>query len=240
MSNINIIKNKNFSFIQLFIFLIQIYKIININCPKESPISLSNGECVLKYCNKEQFKNGTCTLSNNVIKTQWLTNIIWIGKETYRYVNMANYSNGDFVILTTAYEGDSERMFYGLKKNGEYLFEDNGQLTPHKIMNARPQPKNDNAVKYESQTFIVNIENKEYLVSISMWYQYCELYDFDNNFIYQTKSSDVLGYSMTSSRGAPFNLKIGTENFIIFNYWGTDGYRNYFRIRRLQFLCVDI
>ena len=161
-TSIIIIINKNFSFVQLFIFLLQIYKIINTECPKETPISLSNGLCVLKYCTKEEFKNGTCTISNDTIKTQWLTNIIWIGKETYRYVNMANYSNGDFIIATTAYEGDSERMFYGLKKNGEYLFEEDGKLTPHKIMKVNPQSGNENDVKYESQTFIVNIENKEY------------------------------------------------------------------------------
>ena len=240
MNKFNLIFYINFSFFQYIIFIMHIYIIINTECIKEYPISLPDGSCALTYCTNEQFISGECTISNNEIKTQWITNIIWIGRETYRYVNIANYSNGDLIISTTAFPGDSERMFYGLKNNGEYLFENNGKLTPQKIMNVNPQSGNENNVKHESQTFIVNIENKEYLISISNLYQFCELYDFDNDNIYQIAASSVLGYSMTSSRSSSFNLQIGTENFTFFNYWGTDGTNYYFRIRRLKFETKDI
>ena len=53
-----------------------------------------------------------------IIKTQWFNNIIRIGDKDFRYVNFANYSNGDIIVETTSCPGNSKRMLYGIKSNG--------------------------------------------------------------------------------------------------------------------------
>ena len=57
-----------------------------------------------------------------LVKPQEITSVVWIGDKDFRYVNFANYSNGDMVVETTAKPASSNRMFYGLKQNGDYFF----------------------------------------------------------------------------------------------------------------------
>ena len=76
----------------------------------------------IKILYRREYKNQNFSVANETIKTQLITNIIWIGDKGFRYINFANYSNGDMIIETTSNPGNSKRMFYGLKNNGEYLF----------------------------------------------------------------------------------------------------------------------
>ena len=123
------------SFLKIIIFSFIINQTFSDQCPVDKPILLSNGTCVLKYCKEEEYKNQNCSVANEIIKTQLITNIIWIGDKDFRYINFANYSNGDMIIETTSYPGNSKRMFYGLKNNGEYLFQKEGKLTLYYSMN---------------------------------------------------------------------------------------------------------
>ena len=128
------------------------------------------------------------------------TNIIYIGDKNFRYINFADYSNGDMIIETTSFPESTKRLFYGLKQNGEYLFIKDGKSTPYYSMEGRKK-------KYESEIFIIKInkeeeeqeqENniyynyKEYLISISFKEQDTELYDFENNKTIIIKTSDLL------------------------------------------------
>ena len=98
-------------FISLY-FLLLINPIKN-ECDKTAPI-LKDGSCSLEYCTEEEYKNKSCKIYNEIIKTQWLNNIIRIGDKNFRYVNFANYSNGDLIVETTSCPGSSKRMFYGI------------------------------------------------------------------------------------------------------------------------------
>ena len=229
-------KNKTY---KIFFILIIVNTIINEECDRTTPILLKNGSCVLQYCTKEQYENEECIKNNQIIKTQWISNIIWIGEDDFRYINFANYSNGDMIIETSSCPGNSKRIFYGLKQNGEYFFEKDGQITPFYSINVKEQLDNTNNSRYESENFIIKLKvegiQKEYLVSMGKSSQYCELYDFDLNDIYQKKSSEILGNQMISSREVANNLLIDNDNYIIFCSLLTSSDKYIFNVKKLKF-----
>ena len=226
-------------FYKIFIFLIIVNTIINEECDRTKPILLKNGSCVLKYCTEVEFEKEDCIINNQIIKTQWITNIIWVGEDDFRYINFANYSNGDMILETSSCPGNSKRIFYGLKKNGEYFFEKDGEKTPFFSINAKDQVDNTNNARYESETFIIKFKEegvlKEYLVSMAKSAQYCELYDFDLNNINQKKSSEILGNQMYSSREVANNLLIDNENYIIFCSLLFTSTKYFFNVKKLKF-----
>ena len=57
-----------------------------------------------------------------IIRTQELTSIITISDKDFKYINFANYSNGDMIIEITSNPGSPKRMFYGLKKKRRIFF----------------------------------------------------------------------------------------------------------------------
>ena len=127
-------------FIAFYITFIIVKFIFGNYCPKETPI-YKNGQCKLTYCTKQQFQNGDCIIKNDIIKTQWLTNIIDIGTENSKFINFANYSNGTMILEASNNPGSSDRFFFGLNSDGSYLFEENGS---HQIiLTAQYQTGND-------------------------------------------------------------------------------------------------
>ena len=90
------ITNKNKS-IKAIIFNFVIIKFIfcQLNeCERETPIKIGN-QCLSKNCTKYQFEIGECTISNSIIKTQWLNDIILVGEKDFRYINLMTSSKGD-------------------------------------------------------------------------------------------------------------------------------------------------
>ena len=77
MSRIKILSSITFNlFIQTFFIFIKIKSEIT-ECPRETPILISNN-CSMQYCNKSDFSTGKCIIKNEIVKTQWLNNIIII------------------------------------------------------------------------------------------------------------------------------------------------------------------
>ena len=135
------------------------------------------------------FKENTeyCKSEIDMNSTTILNNIINIGREKFRYVNFASYSNGDMVFLTTAYldvgniNPQKTRIFYGFKKNGRPLL--NGSYFYSFEMNVTNEIKEINEInetnktilyrnKYEGESLVIresrNItDKKEYLMSLS-------------------------------------------------------------------------
>ena len=148
---------------------------------------------------------------NKLFNSQEITSLIWIGGKNFRYVNFANYSNGDMIVETSSNLDSQKRMFYGLKTNGEYFFTKKRRSTPFYSLTL----DNANNFKFESINFIPKVQdtNKEYLMSISsMNEQYCELYDFEENKIISFANSE------TTIEGSAIAL-IENNNYIIFAYW---------------------
>ena len=74
---------------------------------------------IMIYISNFLFKE---SLSYCNINSTNLTNIINAGPEYFRYLNFANYSNGDMVFLTNSFKQNdiiqNTRIFYGLTKKG--------------------------------------------------------------------------------------------------------------------------
>ena len=132
-----IVNNKKYlTFINKLFFLFQLYKCIDINCNKSYPI-LKENKCVLTYCSEEQFNTSTCIINNQIIKTQWLTNIMKISDKNFRYVSPFLTENKDLIILTTSVSGTSERKYFGITNDGRYCFKNSeGEESPYFSINA--------------------------------------------------------------------------------------------------------
>ena len=65
----------------------------------------------------------------NIVISKLLNNIIELGREDFRYT-FSFKSNGDMIVDTHFLPISDERRFYGLTKNGKFIFKDtNNQLT---------------------------------------------------------------------------------------------------------------
>ena len=192
--------------INILVFLQLIVNIILDDCPRNNPILLKSGLCISLNCSEEEFETNYCKINNPIIKTQWLTSIIAFGDLDFRYINFITYSNGDLVVETTSYPGGPKRMFYGLKKNGRNLFKED---TPFYSITAQNQ--DNNGIKYESEIFIIKLnsgadKSKEYIVSMSKSESFAELYDFDNNKIYQRKLRNITWVTHENLRQASLTI----------------------------------
>ena len=132
---------------------------------------------------KEDFSSGKCIIKNDIIKTQWLNNIIVIGDYDFRYVTFASYPNEDMVIETTSYPPKNTRKFYGIKRNGRPLFVKNSTETPYYTADV-----GDKIGNFESTSIIVKTtDNKEFFLSISKLECAAEMFNFQTDKILRNK-----------------------------------------------------
>jgi hypothetical protein len=171
-------------FFQTIIISLINKKFIKCDCPKDSPIEIS-GECKLQFCSESEFKNGICSIENEIVKTQWLNNFIIFDEYRYRFSNMAITKEEDFILETSSEDLNGVRLFFGLKKNGRYYFKNrNNEEIPTKKTIVLDD-NNKGALRYESNIFFIKIKNgtfeedKEFLVSISLYHGFIELYDLE-------------------------------------------------------------
>ena len=248
MSNENNFKMEKkiiqYHFLYLFkflYFLLIIMQILSNPCERNFPI-FKEGYCMLEYCTNNEFKNQTCILANEIIKTQWLNNIIWIGNNDFKYVNLASNSNGDLIIETTSNPSSPERKFYGLKRDGQPYFKNNQYINSLIVSD---QEGIDNG-RFEGEIFFVIINeenggNKEYLVSVGFENQYIELYDFDNNNVScKVPSATFFGTTISGvgSTSISYKLNINSKiyHYIIFGFISG----SYFYLKKMNFSSIDI
>ena len=171
-------------FLLINIFFLKSF-ICHCECDIDTPIFIEN-ECKLQYCTKNQFDSGDCTIKNDTAKIQWLNNIILIDFYKLRFGNLAMNSNGDMIFECSDEEIKGKRVFYGLKKDGSFYFNDeNGNKVPTKIITVIDETQTEDIKKYppryESSITFISINNNEYLFSISLHTTMVEIYDLENN-----------------------------------------------------------
>ena len=209
--------------------LLIIYPLFNLcsNVCKDraNPILIySNNSCVLKYCEEIDFENNICKKDNDIIREQWLNNIITFGIKNCRYSKSSKYSNGGFIALTTKYSDSSySPYFYGLKNNGRPLFIRNNIEDPYLPLNDEIN-KETYTSKYYGEGEILIVKDKdngeEYLINVLFYRGEIELFDFqkDNQIYYKILDDKYKpGYN---SRGPLFKLKDSNNIFyggIIYN-----------------------
>ena len=157
----------------LFLKVIQ-YCLLN-QCNKDNPF-LFNGNCA-PSCKKEDLDSNVCILNNEIIKTQFLNNIIYIKHEDLTYNDIVISENNNLYYLMSTYPGTNVRLIYLLNNEGYGLIDRENPLYNTSINDPNTRGR------YESTTFLIklssNTDNKEYLLSISKGSQHMEIYDLE-------------------------------------------------------------
>ena len=231
---------KKFSFL-LLLFINLIHKFFSITCSDRNYPIHQSGNCISQICLNTDLKNGICEISNPIIKTQYLTNIIKVGEINNRYLSYAINENGDFIFETTVYPKNGIRTFFGLTKNGRFFFENENPFYSINITNKGESYQ----TKYESTSHFIKVSNnlneKEYFLSIANYEGNCEIYDFDNNNIYAITSNDFYANAISSNIGSIFKLKNDTsKNYYIMSMIVSYKYKDYFEIIKYYFNSIDI
>ena len=168
-------ENSNLFFnFKMFLYM-HLFRIIITFCNKSEPF-LKDGICY-SYCNNSNSSN-ECIPENQIIKEQFLNNIIHIGElNNFRYINFATNINGDMIVLTTAYPSPNNRSFFGIKKNGRYFFEN--ELSYF-------YSKDFSEIRCEGESLFIQISNanndnnkKEYFFTFGKS-NIAELYNFED------------------------------------------------------------
>ena len=203
--------NKNFLFlkkllllkirIMFLIFLLTIKYSFQIECEKSLPIKKTDNKCYLIYCTKEQFEEKECIISNSVIKTQWLTNIIDVGIKNFRFINFALTTKNDLFLQTTAYPSTQGNIFFGLKSNGRPYFLIDEEETSVIILTYLDSSY---FTRYNGELLNIIVEKrnkqKEYLLSIGKDENNFEIFDFKKALITVFPTKEMTEYLIRSKK----------------------------------------
>ena len=171
------------------VLILQILASFNMETCTNRDSPLLNGNNCLNTCSQSDIQSQVCKVDNEIIKTQWLNNIIYISPEDYRYINIALSESNSIYIIASSWHENNERYLFILDNEGYGFFEGvDGNKTPFKKIEI-----NDSSYKgrFESNAFTIKLysqtDEKEYLLSISKGAQYAELYDlYSNNFYFKS------------------------------------------------------
>ena len=159
------INRLNFSFLQILLFGLtfnHFFKLAKGECPRTHPIK-SNNSCTLKYCTEEEFANRSCFVDNEIVKTQYLNNKI-ILEESNKVIlfDIVKYSNGDIVIGLINDTIDENRKFFGLTKNGTYLYGNPNNMSDESFIFIESSNRNET---FDIDLFISKDKyNSDYLI----------------------------------------------------------------------------
>ena len=227
-----------------FLLLIIIFKNVLNDCERENPI-LKDDSCQLIYCDDSQYSKNICIKNNSIINTQWLTNIIKISNDNFRYIDITSNSKGDMFIETSPISDSSERIFYALKNNGRPYFvnSDDNEETPFFIMNEM----STDLQRHESNLINIvlnNDNNDEYLMSISAEGS-VEIYDFDKKERKYVSTSTFMGSTIKSLYNIPILIKSDNYYYILIpiccytnDYYYGDN--DYFYVKKFMFSSIEI
>ena len=149
-------------------FLIRISKCEDLTCNKTHPI-LKDKICDLIYCSDQEFNSSICKINNEIIKTQWLTNLIKINDLNRRYIHPFLTSNNDLIIQTSDVYGLGDRYYYGLTNEGRFFFT-NSEDEESPYFSIAVTNTSQDTFKYEGIATSIQIENDEnnYFLSIGI------------------------------------------------------------------------
>ena len=220
-------------FMFIYIFILKFIFLYS-ECEINTPILTQNG-CQLKYCSQESFNSGECTVNNPIIKTQWLNDIILFNFDILRYGNFAINSKGDMIFECLTEETNGIRLFYWLNNDGSFYFEnENGEKVPTKIFIVKD---GDQLLRgYETQSIFISLNNddKEYLLSISLYLGYVELYDLENNKVTFVSTINFTNYNIFSINSILLANNNGNSKEYLFTFIGQEKedqeYNNFYLI----------
>ena len=230
-------------YFSLFLFLLPKYK--GLTCNKTRPI-LKDNTCDSIYCTEEEFTSTTCIINNDIIKTQWLTNILEISNIYSRFIHPFLTSNNDLIIQTTSTIATGDRNYYGLTNEGRYFFTDeNGEETPYYSISVTNN--GEQIYKYEGAAAAIQIANDDnnYFLSIGNNNGYAEIIDYKNNNAYMKLSSKFYIVTIVSEVGSIFLMTkypsdSDQKKYYILSFITIMSSEYYFMVKIYYFTSPDI
>ena len=183
------------------------------NCSKRSPITMDGIRCGSGLCFKAQYEQGICIVANEIVKTQWITSVIYIAIP-HTYVFFQKKENGD-LFLETLTRSNYIRMLYELKQNEEALLVKNGEFIPCQTFNS------DYQSEVEGNLYSIKIGEDEYPVYFGLNNFGIELYDLKEQKIYNYKNLRFFDGVLMNIRGSNLfltNFTLNNENLYLFAY----------------------
>ena len=206
-------------------------------CSKDTPI-LKQNECILKYCTESEFINRNCIVNNNIIKTQWLNNIILIGDISYKYSYPYFDLDNNLIIATYPYDDNEEseiyrsRIFYGIQKNGRPLFyKKKTGFHSKKVYNLSYILPKKISEAISVKAFTIENENKyyNYTFLIGTSDEYTEMYKFDNTYFKRGGISSFFGEILSSKRFYIETSDYKNETLLAYIGYKSETYRLIFK-----------
>ena len=241
--------NKNFLYLEkcfiikmqiisYFFFLI-IKNSFQAECDKSTPIKKQDDECYLIYCTKEEFEQNQCIISNPIIKTQWLTNIIDAGDYYYRFISFTLTSKNELFLQTTAYPSTSNNYFFGIKSNGRPYF----TISDEEVFVISFSYENSSfRTRYNGEFISIIVEdkinNREYLMSVGKDDNNVEIFDFEKDKIFVYSTKEMTKYNIRSKKFVLFNfIDNNNKNSYIFGFIGKsiDDDKFYYVLQKYDF-----
>ena len=126
MSSIIQFKNKE-SMIKILlntiIFLYNIKLTLFSECDFAHPFKKKNGGCVEKGCSASDILSGNCIIENDIVKAQWLNNIINFSGNSVNYSTISTTPNGNLICSSSSNKANETLKYYlGIKNNGRPFF----------------------------------------------------------------------------------------------------------------------
>ena len=189
-------KEKNILFLLIIsIHLLPFYK--SEDCPKDRPIKYNNGECQIRKCSQEEFQNRSCIISNEIVKIQWINNIIRNVDQETNILRVVTSNQGLFLSsyydIDDGNDGDDE-----INKLLIYNFNDNNkELILNEISTTNVYIPLYHIMTHESLLTKINNSVDNYLLSCI--FTICDLVNYDNHEIqtFDVFDPDVLSILQT-------------------------------------------
>ena len=234
-------KKANIFLFKIFLLLELLHYCLFEKCSnRENPFFLNN-ECV-ESCKEDDIKSNICILDNEIIKTQYLNNIIYINELNIVYLEIDISDNNNLYYILSTYPESNTRVFYIINNEGYGIFNKDNPISKIEI--------NDplNLGRFESIFFAFQIlsdsDNKEYLINIPKNNQLVEIYDFYRNNIYSKSVENFLDVmNIFSYVGVHLKLKKDKNTYIIglsAREYQFDNQFNYLFIKKGHFTSLDI
>ena len=234
--------NLSANILNLFILIIIISDCIAERCTDRNNPYLVNDN----YCSNVCESGNSCQIDNEIIKTQFINNLIYLDEVGFVYSSIVISEKNNLYLLSSQYPETNQRILYLLNHEGYGLLRNDDPFENMTIDDP------DEVGRFESEIFTFKLENsnddKEYLISIPKSIQNIEIYEFDNRRIFFDLLENVLGpfyYSFTIV-GVHLKLKsaeIENKNVYLIGilaYDDEEGSTPYFYLKKVRFTSLDI
>ena len=203
-----------------------------LECPINIPILKKNEKiCTSFSCDKNEFERGICEISNKIIKTQYLNEIIESTLDNINFICEAKDNKGNLFVLS---KSTSKIDIYGLETSGDYYFSNTPFLTKDSI-----ESFNENW----GQLITINLNN----TSCIIFFHNNVLEFFDTEELTETSGSinnildlESFNLSLGVQLSYAYQLKSSFNSFLYYYYYISPSNSTYLSIRKYELLSNEI